>query len=173
MYPALCDPVNFSPPGTSAHGISRQEYSSWLPFPSPGGLPDLRIEPRSPALQTDSLPFEPPGMPLPLFDCCYVASVVFESVRPHRWQPTRLLCSWDSPGKNTRVGFHFLLQCMKVKSESEVAQSCLTLSDPMDCSLPGFSVHGIFQARVLKGVAIAFSLHCMTGICLMLYYGFM
>ena len=57
-------------------------------------------------------------------------------------------CPWDSPGKNTGVGCHFLLQCMRVKSESEVAQSCPTLSDPMDCSLPGSSVHGIFQARV-------------------------
>ena len=64
---------------------------------------------------------------------------------------------WDSPGKKTGVGCHFLLQCMKVKSESEVAQSCLTLSDPMDCSLPGSSVRGIFQARVLEWVAIAFS----------------
>ena len=64
---------------------------------------------------------------------------------------------WDSPGKNTGVGCHFLLQCMKVKSESEVAQSCPTPSDPMDCSLPGPSVHGIFQARVLEWVAIAFS----------------
>ena len=64
---------------------------------------------------------------------------------------------WDSPGKNTRVGCHFLLQCMKVKSESEVAQLCLTLSDPMDCSLPGSSIHGIFQARVLEWGAIAFS----------------
>ena len=57
---------------------------------------------------------------------------------------------WDSPGKNTGVGYHFLLQCMKVESESEVAQSCPTLSNPMDCSLPGSSVHGIFQARVLE-----------------------
>ena len=64
---------------------------------------------------------------------------------------------WDSPGKNTGVGCHFLLQCMKVKSESEVAQSCLTLPDPMDCSLPGSSVHGILQARVLEWGAIAFS----------------
>ena len=80
-----------------------------------------------------------------------------DSVQPHRWQPTRLLCPWDSPGKNSGVGCHFLLQCMKVKSESEVAQSCPTLSDPMDCSLPGSSVHGIFQARVLEWVAIAFS----------------
>ena len=66
-------------------------------------------------------------------------------------------CPWDSPGKNTGVGCHFLLQCMKVKSESEVAQLCLTVSDPMDCSLPGSSAHGTFQARVLEWVAIAFS----------------
>ena len=85
------------------------------------------------------------------------ASVVSDSVLPHRWQPTRLCCPRDSPGKNTGVGCHFLLQCMKVKSESEVAQSCPTLSDPMDCSLPGSSVHGIFQARVLEWGAIAFS----------------
>ena len=66
-----------------------------------------------------------------------------------KWQPTRLPHPWDSPGKNTGVGCHFLLQCMKVKIESEVVQLCLTLSDPMDCSSPGSSVHGIFQARVL------------------------
>ena len=89
--------------------------------------------------------------------CCLVASVVPNSVRPHRRQPTRLPRPWDSPGKNTGVGCHFLLQCMKVRSESEVAQSCLTLSDPMDCSLPGSSVHGIFQARVLKWDFTAFS----------------
>jgi len=82
---------------------------------------------------------------------------VSDSVRPHRRQPTRLPRPWDSPGKNTGVGCHFLLQCMKVKSESEVAQSCPTLSDPMDCSLPGSSVHGIFQARVPEWGAIAFS----------------
>ena len=70
-------------------------------------------------------------------------------VRPHRQQPTRLRHPWDSPGKNTGVGCHFLLQCMKVKSEREVAQSCPTLSDPMDCSPPGSLVHGIFQVRVL------------------------
>ena len=56
-----------------------------------------------------------------------------DSVRLHRRQPTRLLCPWDSPGKNTRVCCHFLLECMKVNSESEVTQSCLTLRDPMDC----------------------------------------
>ena len=87
-----------------------------------------------------------------------------DSVRPHRRQPTRLPRPWDSPGKNTGVGCHFLLQCMKVKSESEVAQLCPTLSNPMDCSLPGFSVHGIFQARVLEWVAIAFSnLYLLEG----------
>ena len=64
---------------------------------------------------------------------------------------------WDSPGKNIGDGCHFLLQCMKMKSESEVAQSCLTPSNPMDCSLPGSSIHGIFQARVLEWGAIAFS----------------
>ena len=93
-----------------------------------------------------------------------------ESVWPHRRQPTRLPCPWDSPGKNTGVGCHFLLPCMKVKSESEVAQSCPTLCDPMDCSLPGSSIHGIFQARLLEWVAIAFSrkesytwvYHCQT-----------
>ena len=81
-----------------------------------------------------------------------------DSARPHRRQPTRLPRPWDSPGKNTGVGCHFLLQCMKVKSQSEVTQLCPTLSDPMDCSPPGSSVHGIFQARVLESGAIAFSM---------------
>ena len=108
--------------------------------------------------------------------CCYcwVTSVVSDSVWSHRRQPTRLPRPWDSPGKNTGVGCHFLLQCRKVKSEREVAQSCLTLSDPMDCSLPGSSVHGIFQARVLEWGAIAFSnlsyrnihIHALRYLCL-------
>ena len=80
-----------------------------------------------------------------------------DSVRPHIRQPTRLRRPWDSPGKNTGVACRFLLQCMKVKSEGEVAQSCPTLNDVMDCSLRGSSIHGIFQARVLECVAIAFS----------------
>ena len=81
-----------------------------------------------------------------------------DSVRPHgSLQPTRLLCPWDSPGTNTGVGCHFLLHCMKVESESEVAQSCPTLRDPMNCSLPGSSIHGIFQATILEWGAIAFS----------------
>ena len=78
----------------------------------------------------------------------------FSCVRPHRWQPTRGPRPWDSPGKNTGVGCHFLLQCMKVKSESEVAQSCPTLCDPTECSPPGSSVHGSFQARALEWVPL-------------------
>ena len=85
------------------------------------------------------------------------------SVRPHRRQPISLPRPWDSPGKNTGVGCHFLLQCMKVKSESEVTQSCPTLSDPMDCSLSGSSTHEIFQARVLEWGAIAFSQGSLNG----------
>ena len=85
-----------------------------------------------------------------------VTSVVSDSVRPHRRQPTRLPCPWDSPGKNTGVGCYFP-QCVKVKSESEVAQSSPTLRDPMNRSLSGSSAHGIFQARVLEWGAIAFS----------------
>ena len=81
-----------------------------------------------------------------------------DSVRPHRRQPTRLPRPWDSPGKNTGVGCRFLLQCMKVKREREVAQSYPTLRDPMDCSPPGPSFHGILQARVLEWGAMAFSL---------------
>ena len=102
-------------------GFCRQEYWSWLPFP-----------------MHESEKWK------------WSHSVVSDSVWPHRWQPTRLPHPWDSPGKNTGVGCHFLLQCMKVKSESEVTQSCSTLSNPMDCSPPGFSVHEISQARVLE-----------------------
>ena len=80
------------------------------------------------------------------------------TLRPHRRQPTRLHCPRDSPGKNTGVGCHFLLQCMKVKSESEVSQLYIIPSDPMECSLAGSSIHGIFQARVLEWGAIAFSI---------------
>ena len=86
--------------------------------------------------------------------CCWAASVMSDSVRPHRRQPTRLPRPWDSPGKNTGVGCHFLLQCMKGKSEREVSQSCPTLGHPMDCSPPGSSVHGISQARILEWVAM-------------------
>ena len=95
-----------------------------------------------------------------------ICSVVSNSVRPHRWQSTRLRRPWDSPGKNTGVGFHFFLQCIKVKSEGEALSRAL--SDPMDCRPPGSSVHGIFQARVLEWVAIAFS-EKNTYFCLIYY----
>ena len=94
-----------------------------------------------------------------------------DSVRPQRRQPTSLPHPWDSPGKNIGVACHFLLQCMEVKSESEVAQvvylkvtqSCLTPINPTDCSLPGSSVHGIFQARVLEWGAIAGYLNSLSS----------
>ena len=94
--------------------------------------------------------------------CMYAAAAAkllqsCPTLRPRGLQPTRLLHPWDSPGKNTGVGCHFLPQCMKVESESEVVQLCLTLSDPMDYSPPGSSVRGIFQATVLEWGAIAFS----------------
>ena len=85
-----------------------------------------------------------------LQSCPTLCDPMDDSVRPHGRQPTRLPHPWDSLGENTGVGGHFLLQCVKVKSESEVAQSCPTLSDPMDCSPPGSSIHGIFQARTLE-----------------------
>ena len=94
---------------------------------------------------------------LSLIEPIFAWNVVSDSVQPHRWQPNRLPHPWDSPGKNTGVGCHFLFQFMKVKSESEVAQSCPTVCDHMDWNLPGCSVHGIFQARVLEWGAIAFS----------------
>ena len=92
-----------------------------------------------------------------------------DSVQPHRRQPIRIHCPWDSPGKNTGVGCHFLLRCMKVKSESEVTQSCPTLSDLMDRSLPGSSVPGIFQARVLEWGAIAFSEYLLFHIIILAF----
>ena len=99
-------------------------------------------------------------------DVVYICPTVlllsrFSCVKQRR-QSTRLPHPWDPPDKNTGVGCHFLLQCMKVKSESEVAQSCPTLHDTMDCSLPGSSIHGIFQARVLEWGAITFSVYCLT-----------
>ena len=84
--------------------------------------------------------------------------------------PTMLLCPWDSPGKNTGVGCHFLLQCVKMKSESEVTQSFLTLSDPMVCSLPVSSVHGIFQSRVVEWGATAFPVHPLVYVKASLHY---
>ena len=128
----------FATPWTAAYqappsmGFSRQEYWSGVPLPSPRYRPAAAAAAKS--LQScptlcDPTDGSPPGS------------------RP-----------WDSPGNYTGVGCHFLLQCMKGKSESEVAQSCPTLQDPMDCILQGSSIHGISQARVLEWGAIAFSL---------------
>ena len=130
LCPTLCNPRDSSPPGSPVHGICQERV-----------------------LECVAIAFSE------LWECCCccIASVVSNSVQPQRRQATRLPRPQDSPGKNTGVGCHFLLQCMEVKSENEVTQSCLTLSDPMDCSLPGSSVHGIFQARVLEWRAIAFS----------------
>ena len=125
--PTLSDPMDCSPPGSSIHGFSRQEYWSGVPLPSP--------EVMNAAAAAKSLQSCP-------------------TLRPHRRQPARLTCPWDPPGKNTGVSCHFLLQCLKVKGESEVAQSCPTLSDPMDCSPPGSSVHGFSRQEYWSGVPL-------------------
>ena len=147
-------------PLVSVHGFSRQEYWRGLPCPPPGDLPNPEITPASltsPALAggffTTTATWEAPKYP---------------AAAAKSLQPCPTLCDpRDSsptgspvPGilqARTGMGCHFLLQGMKVKSESEVAQSCPTLRDPMDCSPPGSSIHGIFQARVLEWGAIAFS----------------
>ena len=119
---------------------SKQFQYSFSEFPSPNPL----------LLQNKEFGFDTAAAAAKSLQSCL-------TVWPHRQQPTRLPRPWDSPGKNTGVGCHFLLQCMKVKREREVAQSCPTLHDPMDYSLPGSSIYGICQARVLEWGAIAFS----------------
>ena len=125
--------------------FSRQEYWSGLPFPSPIGMLWHPCFPQAgKGAEIDECLSHTKCLLLLLllsqFSCVQLCAT-------HRRQPTRLPYPWDSPGKNTGVGCHFLLQCTKVKSESEVAQLCPTLRDPMDCSLPGSSIHGIFQAK--------------------------
>jgi len=90
--------------------------------------------------------------------CCQVASVMSDSVRPHRRQPTRLPCPWDSPGKNTGMGCHFLLQCMKVKSESEVAQSCPTLATPWTAAHQAPPSVGFSRQKYWRGVPLPYLL---------------
>ena len=128
-------------------GFSRQEYRSELPFPPPGDPPD-------PGSYIQLIHFI---VQQKVTQHCKATAAAAKSLQSclalaHQAPP------WDSPGRNTGVSCYFLLQCMKVKSESEVAQSCPTLSDPMDWSPPGSSVHGILQGRVLEWVAIAFSM---------------
>ena len=126
--PTLCNLIDGSPPGSPVPGIIQARILEWV------------------AISFSNA-----------WKWKWSRLVMSDSSWPHGLQPTRLLHPWDFPGKSTGVGCHCLLQCMKVKSESEIAQSCPTLSDPMDCSLPGSSVHEIFQARVLEWGAIAFS----------------
>ena len=145
-----CDPRDYSPSGSSVHGIFQARILEWVAIPfrrssQPSDWTHISyVSCTGRWILYQCTTWEAPDC------CCYckVTSVVSDSVRPH---------PWDSPGKNTGVGCHFLLQCIKVKSKSEVAQSSLTLRHPMDCSLPVSSVHGIFQARVLEWGAIAFS----------------
>ena len=147
------DPINH-------HSIFLRDLSRWIKMP----LFTLRIAfSRFLTLITSLLREWWSTLITHIFFSCgqnYILTALFygfdDSVWPHRQQPTRLPRPWNSQGKNTGVDCHFLLQCRKVKSQSEVAQSCPTLSNPLDCSLPGSSVHGIFQARVLEWVAIAF-----------------
>ena len=143
--------------------FSRPEYWSGYPFPSPGDLPSPGIEPRPSTLQADSLPAEPIVHKIQVlcfsllgccYCCCYIALVVSNSVKPHRQQPTRLHHPWDSPGKNTGVGCHFLLQCMKVKSESEVAQSCLTLVTPWTAAYQAPPSMGFSRQKYWSGVPL-------------------
>ena len=127
----LCDPWTVAHQAPSSMGFSRQEYWSGLPFPSPGDLPDPGIEPRSPTLQADALTSAPPGKP-----GVYKVPLNSGVIRSH--------CSCKSH------------QCVS-ESESEVTQLCPTLWDPVDYGLPGSSIHGILQARILEWVAISFS----------------
>ena len=145
-------------------GFSRQEHWSGLPFPSPMHESENEVIQSCPTLGNWARLCGGGRESILLFKFYWSLLLLllsrFSRVRlcvTHRWQPTRLPRPWDSQGKNTGVGCHFLLQCVKVKSESEVSQSCLTLSDPMDCSPRGSSIHGILQARVLEWGAIAIS----------------
>ena len=188
--PTLCDPMDCSLPGSSVHGILQARILEWVAISFSRGSSRTQGS-NSGLLHCGQSVYHLSHQGIPFFICLYTvlisrslcacqpgkkrgwgsnpSSAAAKSlqswptlVRPHRWQPTRLPRSWDSPGKNTGVGCRFLLQCMKVKSESEVALSCLTLSDRMDCTLPGSSVHGICQARTLEWGAIAFSTSSTT-----------
>ena len=132
LCPTLIDPMDCSLPGSSDHGIFQASVLEW------GAIAFSNSNAAAAATAAQSLQSCP-------------------TLQPHRRQPTRLTHPWDSPGKNNGVGCHFLFQCMKVKSEREFAPSCPTLCDPMGCSPPSSSVHGILQARILEWVAIPFS----------------
>ena len=145
--PTLCDPMDCSPPGSSVHGIFQARVLEWVAIAFS---------------RESSQPRDLTWVSHTVGRCFTVWAKLLSHFSRVRLCATPQMAAslplpWDSPGKNTGVGCHFLLQCMKVKSESEVAQSYPTLSDPMDCSLPGSSVHGLCQARVVEWGAIAFS----------------
>ena len=146
--PTLCDPMDYNRPATSAHEIPRQEYWRGLPFPSPGDLHDPGIKSGSPALEADFLPYEPPGKPL-------------------KWSFCKLFC-FTGITELVSGTFSFKLRvvwfCTQSAASAKLLQSCPTLSNPMDCSLPGSSIHGIFKARVLEWGAIAFSVYTASGL---------
>ena len=154
--PTLCDPVDCSQSGSSVHGILQARMLEWGSLSLLQGTQVSHITGGFFTIWATREALEASGL-FCCCCCCCVASVVSDSVRPHRRKPTRLRCPWDSPGKNTGVGCYFLFQCIKVKREREVAQSRPTLSGPMDCSPPCSSIHGISQARVLEWGATAFS----------------
>ena len=156
-YLTPCDPMDCSPPDSSVHGIFPSKNTGvGCHFLLQQIFPSQRLKPSLPSLlhcrwilYCWAIREAPAAAAAKSLQSCPTLCDPID--------PTRLPRHWDSPGKNTGVGCHFLLQCVKVKSESEVAQSYLTLSNPMDYSPPGSSIHGIFQARVLEWVAIVFS----------------
>ena len=166
----LCNPMDCSPPGSFIHGILQARILEWVVIPFSRGSSRPRdwtqVSHIADLFFTVWATREAPEENKQSYKYCVAAAKSRQScptLCDPRWQPTRLPRPWDSPGENTGVGCHFLLQCMKVKSESEVAQSCPTPSDPMEWSLPGSSIHGIFQARVLEWGAIAFSESIVLG----------
>ena len=130
----LCDPMDYNRPASSAHEIRRQEYWRGLPFPSPGDLHDPGIKSGSPALEADFLPYEPPGKPL-------------------KWSFCKLFC-FTGITELVSGTFSFKLRvvwfCTQSAAAAKLLQSCPTLSNPMDCSLPGSSVHGISHSINIK-----------------------
>ena len=155
--PTLWDSMDCSPSGSSVHGILQARILEWVAISFSTGA-YMNINFHSSGINAPNIQLLCPKVSvcLALFSSVQSLSRVRLCVTP--WTAAHQAPRpWESPGKNTGMGCHFLLQCVKVKSESEVPQSCLTLSDPMDCSLPGSSVHGIPQARVLEWGAIAVS----------------
>ena len=143
--------LSYQPPPSM--GFSRQEYWSGLPFPSPGDLPDPGIEPASPALQADALPSEPPWKPYSEVLLLSHFSRV-DSVQPQRRQPTRLPSPWASPGKNTGMGCHFLLQCMKVKMKLKSLSCVLLLETPWTATHQAPTPMGFSRQEYWSGVPL-------------------